>query len=247
MAPISDIRGRGSAPALLPGAARRVAVILICCCAVVVTVGAVLGAGRSQPNALSRPVDTWLQAHLGVHHTALQLVSDLGVAAAELAAVVLVLAALGARRRNVAALALISVPLAWVLTEFVLKPLVDERIDNFLTYPSGHTQAVFCVATIITVALLNPPRVRPARWLRILVVAVTVAVGVAVAISMIGLDYHYFTDTVAGAATGVGVALGTALCLDAPRARRALRDPAEAAGAAQPPQSWARTGEKPKI
>jgi membrane-associated phospholipid phosphatase len=225
VAPISDIRGRGSAPALLPGSARRIAVVLTCWCAVIVTIGAVLAAGRSRPYALNRPVDSWIQAHIGAHHTALQLISDLGVLGAELTAVAVALTALTRHRRNLAALALISASLAWILTEFILKPLVAERIDNFFTYPSGHTQAVFCVATIIAVTALNPARNPPPTRLRIVLAATMVAVGIVVAISMIGLDYHYFTDTVAGAATGVGVALLTALCLDTPHARRALRDP----------------------
>jgi membrane-associated phospholipid phosphatase len=224
VAQISEIRGRGSAPPLLPGPARRIAVVLIFCCAVLVTAGALLGADRSQPNTLSRPVDSWIQAHISSHHTALQLITDLGVAGSELLALALILAALAGRRRDLAALVLISVPLAWILAEFVLKPLVDERIGKYLTYPSGHTQAVFCAATVLAVALLSPSRAAPPAWLRVLVVAIVVAVGVAVAISMIGLDYHYLTDTVAGSAVGVGVALCTALCLDTPRGRRALRD-----------------------
>ncbi len=251
MAPISDILRRRSAPALLPGPARRTAAILIFCCAVLVTAGALLGAGRSRPNALSRPVDSWIQTHIGAHHTALQLISNLGVLGSELVALLLVLAALAARRRNLAALALISVPLAWISTEFVLKPLVRERIDNYLTYPSGHTEAVFCAATVLAVALFNPVRTSPPGWLRVLVVAIAAAVGAAVAVSMIGLDYHYFTDTVAGAAAGIAVALCTALLLDTPRARRALRDPrrtpAEAAdGAAEAPPSTTGTMERPR-
>jgi membrane-associated phospholipid phosphatase len=198
-------------------------VVLILCCATLVAAGALLGAGRSQPNALSRPADAWIQAHIGTHHTALLLITNLGVIGAELVAAILVLAALAARRRDLAALGLISVPLAWILTEFVLKPLVHERIGNYLTYPSGHTQAVFCVATILAVALLNPPRGEPSAWLRVLAVAIVVAVGVTVAISMIGLDYHYLTDTVAGAAFGVGLTLCTALGLDTARGRRTLR------------------------
>ena len=40
---------------------------------------------------------------------------------------------------------------------------------------------------------------------------------------MIGLDYHYFTDTVAGAAIGIAVVLSTALSLDVLTMRRRLR------------------------
>jgi membrane-associated phospholipid phosphatase len=49
--------------------------------------------------------------------------------------------------------------------------------------------------------------------------------GVVVAIAVIGLQWHYFTDTVAGAAVGIGMVCGLALVLDLPAARRWL-DPA---------------------
>ena len=68
------------------------------------------------------------RAALVVHDVG-QLVGDLGVLGAELTAFALALAALARHRRNLAALALISALLAWILTEFVLKPLVAERID----------------------------------------------------------------------------------------------------------------------
>jgi membrane-associated phospholipid phosphatase len=154
------------------------------------------------------------------------------VLGSDLVAIVVVVVALAVRRRNAAALALISVPLAWILTEFVLKPLVHERIDNFLTYPSGHTEAVFCVAAVLAVLLLNPPRSRPAPWIRVLIVVMAAAAGAAVAISMIGMDYHYFTDTVAGAAVGIAVVLGTAFVLDLPAARRRLEPARQSASPA---------------
>jgi membrane-associated phospholipid phosphatase len=39
---------------------------------------------------------------------------------------------------------------------------------------------------------------------------------------MIGLDFHYFTDTIGGAAVGIGVVLGTAFLLDVAVVRRWL-------------------------
>jgi membrane-associated phospholipid phosphatase len=43
-----------------------------------------------------------------------------------------------------------------------------------------------------------------------------------VAIGVIGLRWHYFTDTVAGAAVGIGTVCGLALLLDLPVPRRWL-------------------------
>ena len=45
---------------------------------------------------------------------------------------------------------------------------------------------------------------------------------VVVAIAVIGLGWHYFTDTVAGAAVGIGTVCALALILDLPVARRVL-------------------------
>ena len=54
---------------------------------------------------------------------------------------------------------------------------------------------------------------------------VPVAAGVlavVVVIALIGLRFHYFTDTVAGAALGIGTVCGLALVLDLPVFRRWL-------------------------
>jgi hypothetical protein len=42
------------------------------------------------------------------------------------------------------------------------------------------------------------------------------ALGGMVAVGVIGLKWHYFTDTVAGAAVGIGTVCGLALLLDLP-------------------------------
>lgn len=191
-----------------------------------------IGAGKSHGNALDRPVDAWIRGQIGPDHATLQLIANVGVYGSDLAAAAIVVAALALRRWNAAALTLISVPVAFVLTEYIIKPLVRERIDNFFTYPSGHTEAVFCVVAVLAVLLVNPQRFQPALWLRVLIVAAAAAVGVAVGIAMIGLDYHYLTDTVAGGAAGLGVVLGTALALDHPAGRRRLRPTVPASRAA---------------
>ena len=49
--------------------------------------------------------------------------------------------------------------------------------------------------------------------------AVLVAVSCAVAVATIALNFHYFTDTVAGAALAVGVVLAATFPLDGARFR----------------------------
>jgi len=61
-----------------------------------------------------------------------------------------------------------------------------------------------------------------------------------VAVGVIGLKWHYFTDTVAGAAVGIGTVCGLALFLDLPAVRRLL-----AWACRQPPTAQER-GAQPK-
>ena len=52
--------------------------------------------------------------------------------------------------------------------------------------------------------------------LRVLIPAAACLLGGVVAVGVIGLRWHYFTDTVAGAALGIGTVCGLALLLDLP-------------------------------
>jgi membrane-associated phospholipid phosphatase len=81
---------------------------------------------------------------------------------------------------------------------------------------------MFALAATITMLLLIPPQPAKARALRVLIPAAACALGGAVAIAVIGLRWHYFTDTVAGAAVGIGTVCGLALILDLPAAKRWL-------------------------
>jgi len=131
-------------------------------------------------------------------------------------------ACLLAGRLNGAVLAAAAVPVANGLVEGLLKPLVHRTYLGNLTYPSGHTTAIFALAATVTVLLLVPPRPATAGALLVLIPAVACAAGVVTAIGLIGLRFHYFTDTVAGAAVGIGTVCGLALLLDLPRIRRWL-------------------------
>ena len=224
--------GGGGAPAsgpaeplapLLTHRARRPAAITIACCAAVVGVLAVFAANRSTAGALDRPVDSWLRHNIAAHHHALTDIAYLG--GGQLGIVLtaaLVLACLLVRRINGAILALLSVLVTVGLTEFVLKPLVHETINGSLTYPSGHTASVFALTGVVGVLVLNPPRQRPRTWVRALLVAGLVAISCAVAVATIALNYHYFTDTIAGAALAVGVVLAATFPLDIASVRRGL-------------------------
>ena len=206
------------APLLAASARRPAAVIIGACAAVTVLIGALTWHG-SRPGSLDQAVDSWIRGHLGMHVHALSLLEDLGSPVqVTVATVVIVLACLAARRLNGALLAGISVLVASGLTELVLKPFFGRTLDGALVYPSGHTCGAFTLAAIIAVLLLSPPR--PAR---VVVVVIAGLAACSVAVAMIGLGYHYFTDTVGGAAVGVGVVLATTFPLDMQGTRRLLR------------------------
>ena len=58
-----------------------------------------------------------------------------------------------------------------------------------------------------------------ARRLRVLILAVAYLTAAAVVVGVIGVRFHFFTDTVAGAAVGLGTVCGLALILDLVPAR----------------------------
>ena len=116
-----------------------------------------------------------------------------------------------------AVLAAVAVPVTAGLNEALLKPLVHRTYLGQITYPSGHTATIFALAATATLLLLGPR-----RPLRMLIPAVAFVLGCVVAIAVIGLRWRYFTDTVAGAAVGIGTVCGLALVLDLRAVRRWL-------------------------
>ena len=101
------------------------------------------------------------------------------------------------RRRALACL--VGPPLAAVLVELALKPLVGRRFEGVLSYPSGNVTDVAAVTTALVLAAPGRSRI----VVGVLGGAATVAMGVAVT----GLRWHYPTDAVGGAVFGVGVVL----------------------------------------
>jgi len=218
----SGVRPRPGPP-LLAASVRPWAGALLACCAILVAVLGVLFAHQARADRLDRAVDsqviTWFDGHRG-------LLPWLAMPGSYVPAVVLtagiVVACLLAGRLNGAVLAAAAVPVAVGLNDGLLKHLVHRTYLGVLTYPSGHTSAVFALAATVTVLLVVPPRPTRARVLRVLIPVAACVLGVVVAIAVIGLRWHYFTDTVAGAAVGIAAVCGLALILDLPAPRRWL-------------------------
>ena len=142
---------------------------------------------------------------------------------------IIAVACLITRRLRGAVLAVAAVPVAVGLCEVLVKPLVHRTYIGQVVYPSGHTAAIFALAAMLTVLLLAPPRPAMPRWLRILILAVAYLTAVAVVIGVIAVRFHYFTDTVAGAAVGIGTVCALALVLDLIPAVRPSRTPRRSA------------------
>ncbi len=111
-----------------------------------------------------------------------------------------VLAAVCLRRDPARAIAcLIGPPLAVVLGQEVIKPLVGRTLGGTLTYPSGSTTGAAALA--IAAILAVPPRW---KW-----VTAVLAVGYALwmTIAVVALRWHFPTDSLGGAVLGVAVVL----------------------------------------
>jgi membrane-associated phospholipid phosphatase len=208
---------------LLAASARPWAGALLACCAILVAVLGVLFAHQTRADWLDNAIDSPVIGWLGGHHQFMLRLAALGtLIPAGAASAAIVAACLLTGRLNGAVLAALAVPVAVGLDEYLLKPLVHRTYLGALAYPSGHTTAMFALAATVAVLLLAPPRSAGAGPLPILIPAAACVLGVAVALAVIGLRWHYFTDTVAGAAVGIGTVCGLALLLDRPAARRWL-------------------------
>jgi membrane-associated phospholipid phosphatase len=225
---------------LLRAASRRWAAALLAGCVTLVAVLGVLFAGHSSAdpldNAIDSPIVDWLGPHVGL---LLWLAGPGTTVPAVVVSVAIVAGCLVAGRLNGAVLGAVAAPIAVALAEGLLKPLVNRTFSGQFSYPSGHSTTVFSLVATLTVLLVAGPRPRTVRWrvLSRLIPAVACLLGLGVATAVIALRYHYFTDTLAGAAVGIGTVCALALILDLPLVRRAL-------GAREPTASrrgWSRS------
>jgi undecaprenyl-diphosphatase len=222
--------------ALISPRARPLSAAAVLGCAAVVIALGIRYAGHTAAGPLDARAGTWVQGRLGVTSPTLTALTWLGDPA-EVALVTVAAVAGCVLRRwwRGAVLALVSAPVSSVLTEHVLKPLIGRTIGGALagpdgrvlvpgglSMPSGHTTAVFTLATLVAVLLL-----RRGHRVRGLIVAAAYLLAAAVGVAMIAQGFHYFTDVVSGIAVGAGTVLAGALVIDAlappvrARARRA--------------------------
>ena len=215
-------RAPGPRP-LLPDSLRAAGAALLAACVAVVLVAFV--AGRGNPGRLDTALDPRIQAWLGRFPTLLNWLPHLGgLKAVTVLTAALALACVATRRWSGAVLAVVAVPGAVGLTEYVLKPSVGAALDQ--GFPSGHATSSFALAAVFAILLTDPAYRRVPGALRLLLAA-------AVAATMIAIGAHVFTDAVAGAAVGTGVVLTCALTLDL-AVRRTRRPRAEQSDPAYP-------------
>jgi membrane-associated phospholipid phosphatase len=119
---------------------------------------------------------------------------------------------LALRRYRGAVMVAAGVLVASSVSEFVLKPIIDRTRYGSLSFPSGHATAIFAIATAIAVLLIRPPATNMPTSMRRVLAALSYAAAAAGALGLV--EIHYFTDTIGGAAVGIGVTLAIALGLD---------------------------------
>jgi undecaprenyl-diphosphatase len=195
---------------------RRLAVALLTVCIAITVLLGVLFAHHTRPGTLDAAVDARVQADLGGHPALLSQLAGLGDRfPVAVMATVLFLGCLVMRRWRGAVLVAVAVPVANVLAEHILKPLVGRTLTSgALSFPSGHETRVFAVAAALAVLFAEPLRAYVPAVLRLLLASAVLVAVAAVAVALVGEGAHYFTDTVGGAAVGTAVVLVTALALD---------------------------------
>jgi len=216
----------GSQPAhpLLDGRTSRWTAILLASCTVMLAVLGALVAHQSRVDGLDQAIDFWIVRWASGHENLLLLTAALPTAIpAGGASLIMVAACLMTGRLKGAILAATAVPVASALCDALLKPLVH-RGD--LAYPSGHVTSIVALASMLTVLLVLPPRPLVGGPTRLLVPAAAGLAACGVAVAVISLRWHYFTDTIGGAALGTGTVCALALLLDRPIVTRWLQTPA---------------------
>lgn len=200
---------------LLGSVGRPWAAALLALCAVAVGVLGARYAHQTRADGFDSAVDSPFVSFFAGHRSLLPWLALPGtLVPAAAASAVITAGCLIAGRLNGAVLALTAVPVAAGLDDGLLKPAVDRTYLGALVFPSGHTTAVVTLAATLAVLLLIPPQRAGTRPARVLVVAVFCVAALVVATAVIALRWHYFTDTVAGAAVGIGTVCALALILD---------------------------------
>lgn len=188
---------------------------LIAVAAIGIVVLGVRYAGDYRAGRLDTAVDLRLRHRLRGHlHFLHHLVSLADPISVIVLCAVLAAIFLFTGRRRAALLAVLGPPVAAGFTEFVLKPLIDRRLDDSLSFPSGHTTVAVSIAVVVVVALLGPSRPAWPVVVRWSVCVLALLEAVAVATALVGSGYHYATDTIGGFCVAVAVVLLVAWAID---------------------------------
>jgi membrane-associated phospholipid phosphatase len=197
--------------------------LLAACVIVIAGLGAAF-AGQTRADGFDNAVDSpFITFFAGHKNLQLWLAYPGTLVPAIVISVVVAACCLIASRPNGAVLALAAVPAATALDDELLKHVFDRIYLGSLSYPSGHTTSIVSLTAMLGVLLLVPPQRAGTRMARLLVVAAGCVVSALVAAAVIALRWHYFTDTVAGAAVGVGTVCALALILDLVLSRHGWR------------------------
>jgi len=200
---------------LLGSAGRPAGVAVLVACVLVVVVLGVLFAHQTRADGFDSAVDSPFISFFAGHGQLLPRMAYRGtLIPAVVVSVVIAACCLAAGRVNGAVLALAAVPVATGLDDGLLKHVFGRTYFGALVFPSGHTTTVVALAATLAVLLLVPPQRARTLAARVLAVAVGCVAACVVAVAVIALRWHYFTDTVAGAAVGVGTVCALSLILD---------------------------------
>jgi membrane-associated phospholipid phosphatase len=182
---------------------------------VVLTIGAAF-AHQTTADGFDRVIDDPVINWIGKDQTLLDWMEYPGTQVpAVLLSLAMAIAALARRRLNGVVLALFADLIATQIDEWLLKPFFDRTYLGAVSYPSGHTTSVVSIIAVYAVLFMIPPQVSRARAWRLGGLAVLLALAVITVIGVIGLRWHYFTDTVGGAAVAVGTVCALCLLIDA--------------------------------
>jgi membrane-associated phospholipid phosphatase len=208
------VRVRWGGPLLGNPARTWGCLVLAGCVVVVVALGLPLR-GQTGPDSFDAAVDAPVIAFLGSHHGLVLWLAWPATAVPSIAvSAATAIGCLVARRLNGALLAVAAVPVASALDDAVLKHLFHRTYLGQLAFPSGHVTSVSAQAAMLAVILLVAPHPRRTQAPRVALLAVFCVLTLATAVAVIALRWHYFTDTVAGAAVGTGTVLALALVID---------------------------------
>jgi membrane-associated phospholipid phosphatase len=215
---------------LLGSSGRAPAAAVLAVCVVVVVVLGLLFRGQTRADGFDNAVDSPFITFFAGHK---QLLLWLTLPGALIPAIVVSVAIAGwcllTGRLNGAVLALTAVPVAGGLDDGLLKHVFNRTYLGSLAFPSGHTSSTVALTATLAVLLLVPPQRASTRAARAALLVVACAIVAVLVVAVMALKWHYFTDTVAGAAVGIGSVCALALILDLAWSRMGVRGAARSA------------------